>query len=125
PDIHGALVMKSLAYLGRFQDRDATDVWRLLVHNDHATVINADTAEVLTEHNLDPTRTYQRKNGRTPIPGGSPVHDVLRHPTRCARGELNPHALTGHTDLNRARLPIPPLALVGVQPLLSRADRRT
>ena len=63
PDIHGALVMKSLAYLGRFQDRDATDVWRLLVHNDHATVINADTAEVLTEHTLDPTRTYQRKNG--------------------------------------------------------------
>src|SRR5699024_5766965 len=36
PDIHGALVMKSLAYLGRFQDRDATDMWRLLV-TDHAT----------------------------------------------------------------------------------------
>ena len=34
-----------------------------LVHNDHATVINTDTAEVLTEHTLDPSRTYQRKNG--------------------------------------------------------------
>ena len=31
PDIHGALVMKSLAYRGRFEARDAADVWRLLV----------------------------------------------------------------------------------------------
>ncbi|WP_159622030.1 integrase core domain-containing protein [Ruania rhizosphaerae] len=34
-----------------------------LVHNDHATVINAATGEILTEHTLDPTRTYQPKNG--------------------------------------------------------------
>src|SRR5699024_4815253 len=34
-----------------------------LVHNDHATVINANTGEVLTEHTLEATRTYQRKNG--------------------------------------------------------------
>ena len=27
----------------------------------------------------------------------------------CSRGELNPHALIGHMDLNHARLPIPPL----------------
>src|SRR5699024_9988297 len=33
------------------------------IHNDHATVINADTGEVLTEHTLEATRTYQRKNG--------------------------------------------------------------
>lgn len=34
-----------------------------LIHNDHATVIDATTGEVLTENTLDPTRTYQRKNG--------------------------------------------------------------
>ncbi len=34
-----------------------------LVHNDHATAINATTGEILTEHTLDPTRTYQPKNG--------------------------------------------------------------
>src|SRR5699024_12593539 len=34
-----------------------------LIHNDHATVINANTGEVLTEHTLEATRTYQRKNG--------------------------------------------------------------
>lgn len=34
-----------------------------LVHNDHATVIDATTGEILTEHTLDPTRTYQQKNG--------------------------------------------------------------
>src|SRR5699024_9170364 len=48
------------------------------IHNDHATVINADTGEVLTEHTLEATRTYQRKNAGTPIPGRSPAHDDLR-----------------------------------------------
>lgn len=34
-----------------------------LIHNDQATVINADSGEVLTDHTLDPSRSYQRKNG--------------------------------------------------------------
>ncbi|WP_168211664.1 hypothetical protein [Ruania zhangjianzhongii] len=32
-------------------------------HRDHATVIDATTGEILTEHTLDPARTYQVKNG--------------------------------------------------------------
>lgn len=44
-----------------------TIVWYLtrehLAHNDQATVINADTGAILTDHTLDPARTYQRKNG--------------------------------------------------------------
>lgn len=34
-----------------------------MVHNDHATVVNADTGEILSEHTLDPSHSYQRKNG--------------------------------------------------------------
>ena len=34
-----------------------------LVHNDQATVIDTDPGDVLTEHTLDPARTYRRKTG--------------------------------------------------------------
>ncbi|MGC5615559.1 integrase core domain-containing protein, partial [Georgenia sp. Z1491] len=34
-----------------------------LVHNDHATVLDASTGEILSEHTLNPAHTYQRKNG--------------------------------------------------------------
>ncbi|KHK96567.1 hypothetical protein LK09_14595 [Microbacterium mangrovi] len=34
-----------------------------LIHNQHATVISISTGEVLGEYTLDPTHSYQRKNG--------------------------------------------------------------
>lgn len=42
----------------------------------------------------------------------------------CARGDLNPHARR-HTDLNRARLPIPPLARVHAAPEYSELVKFT
>jgi hypothetical protein len=46
------------------------------------------------------------------------VHDVSRHPSSMSEditvvreGGVEPPCPFGHTDLNRARLPIPPLAL--------------
>ena len=51
----------------RFAAERPNELWQsdfiALVHNDHATVIDATTGEILTEHTLDPTRTYQPKNG--------------------------------------------------------------
>lgn len=43
-----------------------------LVHNDQATVINADTREVLTEHTLDPATPTHEKTGEPPLLGVHP-----------------------------------------------------
>lgn len=49
------------------------------------------------------------KNGWTPVSGDPAVHNVLRHQS-VREGGLEPPCPLRHTDLNRARLPISPLA---------------
>ena len=51
-----------LLHLGIGRARARTEII-CLVHNDQATVIDTDPGDVLTEHTLDPARTYRRKTG--------------------------------------------------------------
>lgn len=64
-DHHGKISLRQagrMLHLGIGRAHARTEII-CLIHNDHATVIEATTGEILTEHTLDPTRTYQPKNG--------------------------------------------------------------
>jgi hypothetical protein len=39
----------------------------MLIHNEHATISDAATGEILTEHRLDATKDYQAPTWRRPL----------------------------------------------------------
>jgi hypothetical protein len=73
PDLHSALCIKALAYRGRYADKDAVDLWRL-INAAHAAGLTAD-AWPATPTGQDAADTLHRFFGRS---GGAGLRQATR-----------------------------------------------
>lgn len=83
PDVRGALILKVFAYAGRFTDRDASDVWRLL--------------EAAVEGGIRTTDWPQTRVGRE---AAHLLHQFFGSPAAMGTKKVSPHP----ADQARVRL---------------------